>query len=65
MTSRELIDIVSPEHGRTSCNDNCISNGLYLEGDRLRSRCTRCALLEIESEELDYGNNFSINMVML
>jgi hypothetical protein len=52
---REFIDFICPEHSRTSCSDDDISNGFYLEEDRETiskeryHRCVRCALLEIEN----------------
>ena len=52
---REFIDIITPEHTRTSCSDENISNGFYLEEDgetisqKFYHRCVRCALLEIEN----------------
>jgi hypothetical protein len=55
MTAKELIDIIRPIHRRTSCSDDNIANGFYLEEDGVtisrkhHQRCTRCALLEIEN----------------
>jgi hypothetical protein len=51
---KEFIDFICPEHSRTSCSDDDISNGFYLEEDRetiseKNYRCVRCALLEIEN----------------
>ena len=52
---KEFIDFICPEHGRTSCSDDNISNGFYLEEDgetisqNYYHRCVRCALLEIEN----------------
>lgn len=48
LTARELIDVICPEHSRTSCNDNNLDNGLY-SGDSF-TRCARCTLLEILKE---------------
>lgn len=45
MTARELIDIISPNHDRTSCNDKDLNNGFY-SNDSF-TRCMRCTLLEI------------------
>jgi hypothetical protein len=59
MKAKELIDIIAPEHSRTSCSDDNISNGFYHkatdeweEGYTVISneyyyRCSRCALLEL------------------
>lgn len=51
MTALELIDIICPEHSRTSCSDENISNGFYTDEGIITKeyfpRCSRCALLEI------------------
>lgn len=58
MDALEFINIIYPEHGRTSCSDDNISNGFYLKDDEdgeeviskeYYPRCMRCALLEIEN----------------
>ena len=55
MTTKEFINLICPEHTRTSCSDDNISNGFYFEEDRETispkyfHRCGRCALLEIEN----------------
>ena len=60
MTDLELINIICPEHNRTSCSDDNISNGFYTDSNdeydktishKYGSRCPRCALLELKSEE--------------
>jgi len=55
MTAKELIDILQPEHGRTSCSDNNLCNGFYSaggkRGDLGHGRCSRCMLLEILNGE--------------
>lgn len=43
----ELVDILAPRHGRTSCSDENISNGLCSNGSDSPPRCYRCALLEV------------------
>jgi len=45
MKTKEFIDIIQPEHSRTSCNDKDLANGLY-SGD-YHTRCLRCTLLEV------------------
>ncbi len=52
MTAREFIDLVVPEHGRTSCSDEDRSNGFFTRGngDKWHGRCTRCMYLEILDE---------------
>ena len=62
MNAKELIDFICPEHSRTSCSDDNISNGFYTEGDedwetltvstKYYPRCTRCAMLEIENGKI-------------
>lgn len=55
MSTKEFIDLISPEHGRSSCSDDNLFNGFYLEKDdetineKYHPRCLRCALLEIEN----------------
>ena len=54
MTALELIDIICPEHTRTSCSDENISNGFYTDEGVITKeyfpRCSRCALLEIANK---------------
>jgi hypothetical protein len=40
--TQEVIDVLAPEHDRTSCSDSSINNGFVGGGN---PRCTRCALL--------------------
>ena len=50
MTTIEFINIIAPEHGRTSCSDEDINNSFYFDEDKKeqgRSRCIRCSLLKI------------------
>lgn len=49
MTAIELINIIFPEHGRTSCCDEALSNGIESNG---KYRCTRCMLLEVATGEI-------------
>ena len=54
MNTKEFIDIICPNHDRTSCSDDNIANGFYANDDMTissvrRPRCARCALLEIEN----------------
>lgn len=44
MNTFEFIDLLFPEHGRTSCSDDNLNNGLEEDGS---FRCDRCFLLEI------------------
>jgi len=46
MEALEFINIICPEHSRTTCSDENISNGFY-SGDGWHARCLRCAYLEI------------------
>lgn len=63
METKELVDLLYPEHDRTSCSDEDISNGFswkYDEwsvktdelSDKYLPRCRRCALLEIIYDEV-------------
>lgn len=45
MDARELVDLLIPEHGRTSCSDDALNNGI--ETDDGNFRCSRCALLDL------------------
>lgn len=61
MTAIELINIIAPEHSRTSCSDEDIDNGFYRKATeewdknytiistKYFPRCSRCALLELEN----------------
>jgi hypothetical protein len=46
MTTTEFINKICPEHDRTTCDDDNLSNG-FGSRDEDGFRCTRCALLEI------------------
>ena len=45
MTARELLNIIQPKHGRTSCSDSDLQNGFY--SNEGYTRCFRCTVLEI------------------
>lgn len=45
MDAKELIDLIFPKHGRTSCNDDNLYNGIN-KYDKI-TRCSRCALLSL------------------
>lgn len=45
MTAIELLDIIQPNHTRTSCSDLNLSNGFYSTNGH--TRCFRCTGLEI------------------
>lgn len=49
MTAKELIDILRPEHDRTSCSDEDRNNSFYsrLGHPDWYGRCTRCMWLDI------------------
>jgi hypothetical protein len=48
MTALDLLNIIEPEHGRTSCDDEHLENGFYSRnGETWHGRCRRCMLLEI------------------
>ena len=50
----ELVNVLAPEHGRSSCSDTNIENG-FRSGKRV-PRCTRCALLEALSTRSIWAN---------
>jgi len=45
MTAKELINMIQPKHGRTSCSDSDLNNGF--NSSKSHTRCMRCTLLEI------------------
>lgn len=48
MTAKEFIDLIIPEHDRTSCSDDNQVNALFSRaGTSWHGRCTRCMYLEI------------------
>ena len=53
METKDFINIVAPEHSRTSCSDDNLFNGFYYDGcgenldRRYYPRCKRCAYLEL------------------
>lgn len=61
--TKEYVDRVAPEHGRTSCSDGNLSNrfggwtGKYNRGNGNKEiqvpRCTRCYLLDHLGEDID------------
>jgi hypothetical protein len=56
MEAIDLINLIQPEHSRTSCSDENIFNGFYVEDNGVINpkypyRCKRCALLEIIDSE--------------
>ncbi len=68
METLELVNILYPEHDRTSCSDDDISNGFSFEYDtwndktenisgRYLPRCSRCALLEISNGSIPLNEN--------
>lgn len=56
MEALTLINIIRPEHNRTSCNDDDLNNGFYTARCG-QYRCSRCALLQIlEFDEYELEN---------
>lgn len=43
--AKEILELICPEHNRTSCSDTDTQNGLYSNDSY--TRCARCTLLEI------------------
>jgi hypothetical protein len=72
MEALELINIICPEHNRTSCSDDYISNGFCYDETwnsvknkfenviTDNGRCTRCELLELESGFVVNKNNIPL-----
>lgn len=67
MKATELIDILAPEHGRTTCSDENKSNGYWFDENNTESgeliikghaRCTRCALFEIVDNKISNIKDF-------
>lgn len=52
--TREIVDFITPEHGRTSCCDSNPCNGYY--DHRNTYRCARCFLLDILESGGYYGS---------
>ena len=55
LDAMELLNALRPEHTRTSCSDDNLSNGWDLSGFEFGHqliRCGRCALLELVNEEI-------------
>lgn len=47
INSVEIVDLIVPEHGRTSCDDNNRQNGVItVDHERPTPRCIRCTLLD-------------------
>lgn len=53
MEVNEFLNIICPNHGRTSCNDDDLNNGFYsyIGHESWHGRCTRCILLQIINGE--------------
>jgi len=47
MEAIDFINIIQPEHDRTSCDDENTNNGFFSKGTSWYGRCTRCMYLEI------------------
>lgn len=48
MDAKEFIDIMCPEHDRTSCSDEATDNGFFSRnGSTWHGRCRRCMWLEV------------------
>lgn len=70
--TKEVIDVLTPNHGRTSCSDADPGNGGYEIEDRYfqgiviernwryRPRCNRCFLLDHIGYDTDYMKDIEI-----
>lgn len=50
-----LVDVLAPEHGRTTCNDQIPINGT---ADGRAPRCTRCWLLLAKNGQVGFDVSF-------
>jgi hypothetical protein len=61
----ELLELLAPEHGRTSCTDTDLNNGFdsaTKSTGRIAPRCLRCALLELaKSDEWETFEEFDFD----
>lgn len=53
LMARELVDILRPEHDRTSCSDETRNNSFYTRNGSpdWHGRCTRCMWLDLADGE--------------
>lgn len=57
--TREIVDLICPEHSCRSCSDKDPSNGLSIHG----CRCTRCGLLDIlDTKDMPTSFNFYVSI---
>lgn len=60
----EQLNIVKPEHSRTSCSDTDIANGFTdsrdSDGHLRHPRCGRCALLQIVQGGIEAAGDFDV-----
>ena len=50
MEAIDFLNKIIPDHNRTTCDDENVSNGFYT-GTGIRGRCRRCMCLEIIMNE--------------
>jgi len=61
MDAKELIDLIWPNHVRTTCSDDNVTNGFGTMGRTAKGvltadgRCLRCMLLELIQGHTDDG----------
>lgn len=53
------VDLIAPQHGRTSCDDKNLANGLQ----SLPPRCARCALLQVAGG-VAWPRNYDLRVVI-
>ena len=62
----KVIDVLHPDHDRTSCSDTNLDNGWGSNGIDSHPRCIRCAILELFQQnalgEIPYGLNTRIEI---
>lgn len=63
MEAIELLNIIRPEHDRTSCSDENIFNGFHT-ATGFHPRCRRCALLQIINRDEDVPKDVDLSEVL-
>lgn len=59
---REALDVLVPEHGRTSCSDEKRINGFGAGGEGGLPRCNRCAFLDILEGRDTLPDNITVRL---
>jgi len=60
MDTIEFINLIKPDHDRTSCSDSDTNNGFRSRtGDSWHGRCTKCMMLQIARGEEKIPNDYN------